>query len=102
MSRSNPFPATELVSAPNWDIQVLEVKRGEEAWKEIQAANDFNVEAAKGMEYLLVKLHVKSTYADSEEHKLIIVILASQEIACSNIAAALLRSLVPSRSLTQV
>ena len=70
MSRSNPFPATELVSAPNWDIQVLEVKRGEEAWKEIQAAYDYNVEAAQGMEYLLVKLHIKSTYADSEEHNI--------------------------------
>ncbi len=70
MSRSNPFPATELVSAPNWDIQVLEVKRGEEAWKEIQAAYDYNVEAAQGMEYLLAKLHVKSTYADSEEHNI--------------------------------
>jgi hypothetical protein len=70
MSRSNPFPATELVSAPNWDLQVLEIKRGEEAWKEIQAAYDYNVEAAEGMEYLLVKLHVKSTYADSEEHNI--------------------------------
>ncbi len=70
MSRSNPFPAAELVSAPNWDIQVLEVKRGEEAWKEIQVAYDYNAAASEGMEYLLVKLHVKSTYADSEEHNL--------------------------------
>ena len=66
MSRSNPFPATELASLPNWDVQVLEVIRGEEAWKVIQAANYDNVAAYAGMEYLLIKLYVKSTYVDSE------------------------------------
>jgi hypothetical protein len=70
MSRSNPFPANELASVPNWDVQVLEVKRGDEAWQEIQAA-DYNALAAyEGMEYLLIKLYVKSTYADSEEHNI--------------------------------
>ncbi len=70
LSRSNPYPRSEVVSAPNWDVQVLEVKRGEEAWKDIQAANMFNEAAPEGMEYLLVKLHVKSTYADSDEHSI--------------------------------
>lgn len=68
LSRNNPYPRSEVVSAPNWDVQVLEVKRGEEAWKDIQAANMFNEAAPKGMEYLLVKIHVKSTYSDSDEH----------------------------------
>jgi hypothetical protein len=68
MSRSKPFPRTEVVSAPNWDVQVVEVIRGEGAWQAIQAANQFNEPAPEGMEYLLVKLHVKSTYADSDEH----------------------------------
>ena len=68
MNRSNPFPRSEVVSAPNWDAQVLEVVRGDEAWQAIQAANQFNEPAPEGMEYLLVKLHVKSTYADSDEH----------------------------------
>lgn len=68
LSRSNPYPRSELISAPNWDFQVLEVVRGDEAWKAIQAANQFNDPAPEGMEYLLVKLHVKSTYADSDEH----------------------------------
>ncbi len=39
LTRNNPFPASTLVSAPNWDIQVLEVKRGDAAWQDIQAAN---------------------------------------------------------------
>lgn len=70
LSRNNPYPRSDIVSAPNWDVQVLEVKRGEEAWKDIQAANSFNEAAPEGMEYLLVKLHVKSTYADADEHSI--------------------------------
>jgi hypothetical protein len=70
LSRSNPFPRTELVSAPNWEIQVVEFKRGDDAWKDIQAANMFNQAAPEGMEYLLVKIHVKSTYPDSDEHSI--------------------------------
>jgi hypothetical protein len=70
LSRNNPYPRSEVVSAPNWDVQVVEVKRGEEAWKDLQAANMFNEAAPEGMEYLLVKLHVKSTYSDSDEHSI--------------------------------
>ena len=70
MSRSNPFPANQLASLPNWDVQVLEVIRGEEAWKAIQATYDTNIPPYEGMEYLLIKLYVKSTYADSEDHNI--------------------------------
>ncbi len=68
LSRSNPFSSSEVVSAPNWDVQILETKRGEAAWADIKAANMFNEPAPEGMEYLLVKIHAKSTYADSDEH----------------------------------
>lgn len=70
LSRENPFPITELVSVPNWEVQVIETKRGDEAWQDIQIANMFNDPAPEGMEYLLVKVHVKSTYDDSEEHNI--------------------------------
>lgn len=70
LSRSNPFPTTDIASAPNWDVEVLEIKRGEEAWRDIQVANSFNEPAPDGMEYLLVKILVKSTYADSETHSI--------------------------------
>jgi len=69
-SRSNPFPGTELVSVPNWDVQVLETKRGADAWTDIQAANSYNEPAPEGMEYLMVKIHVKCTYNDSDEHSI--------------------------------
>jgi hypothetical protein len=70
MSRSNPYPMTELVSAPNWNIQVLEVVRGNDAWNMIQSANMFNDPAPDGMEYVLVKISAESTYTDSDEHSI--------------------------------
>lgn len=70
ISRGNPLPITDLISIPNWEIQVLEIKRGDEAWNDIQAANMFNSAAPEGMEYFLVKLHVKSKYTDSDEHSI--------------------------------
>lgn len=70
LTRGNPFPRTDIVSAPNWDVRIVEVKRGEDAWKDIQAANMFNQAAPEGMEYLLVKIHVKSTYTDGDEHSI--------------------------------
>jgi hypothetical protein len=69
-SRGNPIPRSEVVPAPNWDVQVLEILRGDEAWQVIQAANEFNEPAPEGMEYLLAKLRVKCTYADDEEHSI--------------------------------
>lgn len=69
-SRGNPIPRSEIVPAPNWDVQVLEVVQGDEAWQALQAANKFNEPAPERMEYLLVKLLVKCTYADDEEHSI--------------------------------
>lgn len=68
MGRSNPYSISEVAVAPNWDVRVLEVKRGQPAWEDIQAANMFNRPAPDGKEYLLIKVRVKSTHPDSEEH----------------------------------
>lgn len=65
-SRTNPFPAGELVSAPDWDIQVREIVRGDEAWNSLKEANQFNDPPGEGMEYILIKLYVKSTKTDEE------------------------------------
>jgi hypothetical protein len=56
------------VQAPNWEIQVLEVLRGADAWSQIEAANMFNEPAPEGQAYLLVKLHVRCLYDDDETH----------------------------------
>ncbi len=66
-SRSNPFPRSEVVHAPHLDVQVLETKRGDAAWQDLQAANQFNKPAPEGMEYLLVKVHVKNTSTESDD-----------------------------------
>lgn len=68
LSRSNPHPSAEVLDAPNWDLQVLEVVRGDEAWPAIQGANMFNEAPIEGMEYVLIKIHAKSTYSDEETH----------------------------------
>ena len=67
-SRANPYPGTELVSAPNWDVEITEIVRGNEAWDAIYSANHYNVPAPEGFEYLLLHFHVISTYTDDELH----------------------------------
>lgn len=70
MSRSNPVPMADVVEAPNWTIEVLEVVRGEEAWATIQAVNRFNDPPPDGMQYVLVRLKATSMYNDSESHSI--------------------------------
>lgn len=70
MSRQNPIPAGQVVSAPNWELQVLELKRGEEAWQMILAANQFNEPAAEGMEYLLVRVKARNISTVEEERSI--------------------------------
>jgi hypothetical protein len=67
-SRSNPFPATGVANVPNWDVEVLDVVRGDEAWSRIQSANQFNEPPPEGMEYLLAQVRVTSTYGDEQTH----------------------------------
>lgn len=69
-TRSNPYPKDAVAHVPGWDVQVVEVKRGEEAWSAIHAANMFNEPPPEGMEYLLVKIHVVSTATDDETHSI--------------------------------
>lgn len=68
MGRSKPAPRNAVVLAPNWDVQVMDYKRGTAAWKDLEEANPFNEAPGAGEEYVLVKLRVKCTYADSDPH----------------------------------
>lgn len=67
-SRENPYPLSGMISAPHWDVEITEIVREEEAWKAIKSANQFNQPAPEGYEYLLLNLHVISTYEDDEIH----------------------------------
>ncbi len=68
MGRSNPFPRSALVPAPNWDVQVLEYRRGDAAWRILQDANPLNEEPGADQEYVMARLRVKCTYPDQDMH----------------------------------
>ena len=70
LSRSNPYNRVQTVSASHWDVKVTETIRGSAAWQAISAANQFNDPPPTGMEYLLVKIHAKSTYTDNNTHNI--------------------------------
>lgn len=62
LSRQNPYPRTELVSAPNMEVRVLDFKRGQDALNLLQTVyGKYYPLAPAGMEYGLVRLHVKLT-----------------------------------------
>ena len=64
MSRSDPFPPSEVVSVSCWETQVLDVVRGDEAWQILRSTSEENGPAPEEMEYLLVKLRTRTTCAD--------------------------------------
>ncbi len=69
-SRSNPLPPHAIVQSGDWQVQLLESKRGEEAAQLIHAANQFNDPAPAGKEYLLIKARVKSLHTDGQSHRI--------------------------------
>jgi hypothetical protein len=70
MGRDNPYPVNEFVQAPNWDFQVMEELRGEEAWQTLFEADEFNDPPPEGMEYLMLNIYAISTYEDNEPHSI--------------------------------
>jgi hypothetical protein len=64
LSVDRPLQRDALVAAPDWDVRVLEVARGEAA-RNLQQGEDL---APEGMEYLFVRLHVKSTSSHGGLH----------------------------------
>jgi hypothetical protein len=69
-SRGTPFPRTGVIVLPNLEVEVQDVLRGEQAWRELRAANQFNDPAPEGEEYVLIRLKVTSQHADGETHVL--------------------------------
>ena len=70
LNRSTPYPRSQVVSAPNWDVTVLDAMRGDAAFRTIRAANPLTDSPPTGMEYLLVKIRAKNTYADGIGHSI--------------------------------
>lgn len=57
--RSNPLPRGETGQTDEWEVQILEVIRGADAYSRLVEANQFNEPAPTGYEYVLVNLRVK-------------------------------------------
>ena len=55
----SPALLGETVVTPDWEITVTEVVRGDDAWKMIQEANQFNDPPGDGMEYALARVRVR-------------------------------------------
>lgn len=73
-SRSNPVPYKEVMALPDWEVQVLETVRGDAAWNRLYAANTFNDPAPEGMEYLLVRVRARATFAGNDARQLYFVV----------------------------
>ncbi|GIV98570.1 MAG: hypothetical protein KatS3mg057_3227 [Herpetosiphonaceae bacterium] len=67
-SRSNPVPRSQTVEVGDWEIRVLDVKRGAAALETAKTDHPFVDPPPQGMEYLRVKLWVKSAHTDQGEY----------------------------------
>ncbi len=65
--RSDPIPLGEAGEIDGWKLRVVEVVRGTEAWRRIEAANLFNDPPPKGTEYVLVRVWVKDLRTQGDE-----------------------------------
>ena len=76
-SRSNPVPLGQPLSLvfqdiASFQIAVVEIIRGQDAWNLIYEANMFNEQPIEGMEYILAKIGI--TYQTSTEQDYILSI----------------------------
>lgn len=69
-SRATPLERGAVVNLPGWQLEVLETLRGEEAWRRIYKANQFNDPAPEGYEYLLVRMRIATNFPDGEKRQI--------------------------------
>lgn len=60
-SRANPHPPARNITLPNWEIEVQEFIRGDEAWTRLRDTNSNNLAPPEGQEYALLYLHLTNT-----------------------------------------
>jgi len=68
--RDNPSPVGQAAAAPNWTVQVVGIKRGQSALADLEEANSTTMTPPTNFEYLLIKIKVKCTYTDKEQHSI--------------------------------
>ena len=60
-SRANPHPPSRTISLPNWEIEIQEFIRGEEAWQRLRAANSNNAPPPEEQEYAMLYVRIVNT-----------------------------------------
>ncbi len=70
LGRDNPYPVGQAIAAPNWNVQVVDMQLGQDAQAALEQANTTTMTPPANFEYLLVKIKVKCTYADKEQHSI--------------------------------
>lgn len=78
--RSNPLPLGDTITtkvaiyddsfnsyAAKLDLKIASITRGEEAWQQISAENQFNDAPEEGMEYVLIKVEALLKDAETED-----------------------------------
>lgn len=61
-----PVPFGQTATGEDWQISVIDVVKGEEAWKQILETNQFNNPPEAGREYIMVKLNARYIGLDDE------------------------------------
>jgi hypothetical protein len=70
LSRENPMNGLETISLKNWDVRVLDIVRGPEAWERIHEANQFNNPPPDGWSYVLIQYHLQRKGTHETENTL--------------------------------
>ncbi|MBN1641204.1 MAG: zinc-ribbon domain-containing protein [Anaerolineae bacterium] len=68
LSRAAPLPRTARVEFLTWELQVLDVLRGEAAWQRIVQDSPDAAPAPDGQEYLVLRLRARCKAVDTYSH----------------------------------
>jgi len=61
-TRAAPLPPNAVARIDGWELRLLGHVRGDEAWRRLFAANQFNDPPPAGHEYVLLRLAVRATF----------------------------------------
>jgi hypothetical protein len=70
LSRADPLPRGARVQVPGWDLQVLDVLRGDAAWQRIVADDADAAPPPEGKAYVVLRLRARCTQVDAYSHSL--------------------------------
>ncbi len=66
--QSQPAGIGQITTSANWEVQLLQVVRGAEAWQRLLAANRFNNPPEEGFEFVLAQLRIRYIGSDEGPH----------------------------------